>query len=435
MILPQLEKRLQDRYRLLVMQHLRAASPLTPGLSALPAVASAFASTQAAWRFYANDRTTLPALAQPLLDAARQAIAQARPDWGLVLHDQSSLAYGGHASKADLIPLRPCGLGYELTSALLVDGNSGDPIAPLELRLRAAGSVHSSRVPAPVPDTPWLDEILATMQAAQAAVPDCRLVHILDREGDSVGHYRDWAADGRTFLVRADALPRVRWQDEDPPLGEVARRLSAGGAFRFSREVMFHGQRARQEVAETAVVLARRACHQRWRGGKRLRRIVSGPPLPLRLVVSRVCGAGGDVLAEWLLLTNVSAEVSAETVALWYYWRWRIESYFKLLKSAGQQLENWQQETAAALAKRLVVASMACVVVWRLARAEGPEAAAARAALVRLSGRQMGRGKEFTAPALLAGLWVLLAGLAAVEQYGVDRLRAMRRQILGVDTS
>src|SRR6478752_10378108 len=116
MILPQLEKRLQDRYRLLVMQHLRAASPLTPGLSALPAVASAFASTQAAWRFYANDRTTLPALAQPLLDAARQAIAQAQPDWGLVLHDQSSLAYGGHASKADLIPLRPCGLGYELTS-------------------------------------------------------------------------------------------------------------------------------------------------------------------------------------------------------------------------------------------------------------------------------------------------------------------------------
>ena len=56
-------------------------------------------------------------------------------------------------------------------------------------------------------------------------------------------------------------------------------------------------------------------------------------------------------------------------MALWYYWRWRIESYFKLLKSAGQQVEAWQQGTAEAIAKRLVVASMACVVVWRLARA------------------------------------------------------------------
>jgi hypothetical protein len=187
-------------------------------------------------------------------------------------------------------------------------------------------------------------------------------------------------------------------------------------------------------VAEAAVVLTRRAWHQRRRGGKRLRRVVPGPPLPLRLVVSRVFGAGGELLAEWLLLSNVPAEVAAEAVALWYYWRWRVESYFKPLKSAGQQLEGWQQGTAEAVAKRLVVASMACVVVWRLARAEGPEAAGARAALVRLGGRQVRRGKGYTAPALLAGLWVLLAGLAAVEQYGVDGLRAMRRLILGGET-
>jgi hypothetical protein len=82
-----LEKRLRGRYRTLVMQHLRAAGPLTTGLSALPGVASAFASTQAAWRSYADGRTTLPALAQPLLAAARQAVEQARPDWGLVVHD------------------------------------------------------------------------------------------------------------------------------------------------------------------------------------------------------------------------------------------------------------------------------------------------------------------------------------------------------------
>jgi len=414
---------------------LRAADPLAPGLRALPAVASAFASTQAAWRFYANGRATLPALAVPLLDAARRAIDRDRPDWALVAHDQSALPYGRHASKADQTKLRPRGRGYELTAALLVSAATGDPVAPLELRLRAEGAVYSTRDPAPHPGACWLDEPLATMRAARAALPGCRLVHVIDREGDSVGHYRQWAAAGHTFLVRADAGPRAHWQGEDLPLGEVAGRLAAGGAFRPSRGVEFRGHKAWQQVAETAVALTRRANSHRPRRGHRRRRLVPGVPLPLRLVVSRVLGAAGEVLAEWLLLTNLPAALPAGEAALWYYWRWRIESYFKLLKSAGQQLGSWQQETAGAIAKRLLVASMACVVVWRLARARGAEASAERAALVRLSGRQMGRGKGFTAPALLAGLWVLLAALAAVEEYGLERLQAMQRQILGQDTS
>jgi hypothetical protein len=54
---------------------------------------------------------------------------------------------------------------------------------------------------------------------------------------------------------------------------------------------------------------------------------------------------------------------------LWYYWRWRIECYHKLLKSAGQRVEQWQQESAAAVARRLAVSAMSAVVVWHLARA------------------------------------------------------------------
>jgi len=52
------------------------------------------------------------------------------------------------------------------------------------------------------------------------------------------------------------------------------------------------------------------------------------------------------------------------------------QSFFKLLKSAGHQVEHWQQETAEAIAKRLLVATMACVVVWQLARSAEPEASA-----------------------------------------------------------
>jgi len=120
-------------------------------------------------------------------------------------------------------------------------------------------------------------------------------------------------------------------------------------------------------------------------------------------------------------------------VALWYYWRWRIESYHKLLKGAGQQVEHWQQETAAAMARRLLVAAMACVVVWRLARDEHPQAAAMRDVLVRLSGRQMRRGKiarGFTETALLAGLGVLLPMLELLEHHDVAELRGMAEAAL-----
>jgi IS4 transposase len=86
---------------------------------------------------------------------------------------------------------------------------------------------------------------------------------------------------------------------------------------------------------------------------------VAGEPVPLRLVVSQIRDGAGRVLAQWLLLSNVPAEVEAGTLAQWYYWRWRIESFFKLLKGAGRQLEAWQQHRAMAVAKRLLVVSAA----------------------------------------------------------------------------
>jgi len=69
---------------------------------------------------------------------------------------------------------------------------------------------------------------------------------------------------------------------------------------------------------------------------------------------------------------------------------------------------------------------MAGVVVWRLARETSPEAAELRGVLVRLSGRQMKRGKNarpFTEPALLAGLGVLIPMLELLLQYEVQELR------------
>ena len=133
------------------------------------------------------------------------------------------------------------------------------------------------------------------------------------------------------------------------------------------------------------------------------------------------------------MLTNLPPSVSAATVALWYLWRCKIESYHKLLKCVGQQVESWQQETAEALARRLTVVAMSPVVVWHLARDPRPEADEFRRVLVRLSGRQMKRGRNrrnFTEPALLTGLGVLVPMLVLLEHYDLNKLRHVAHEAL-----
>ena len=396
---------------------------MAAGLRALPTTAKPFASTQAAWRFFHNERVTLPRLARPLLVASRDGVAEQCDAFVLVVHDWSGLHYNGHTSKTDRVELsQSTDLGYELQTVLLVSDRSGDPLGVASLSLRAADGVHCSRQATVRPPLSQLDELAPAMELVEKQKLAKPAVHIIDAEADSVGHYREWIKQpGRYFLVRADAERIVEHEGQKRSFSAILQRLREQGAFRQTRDVLYHGTLARQGVAEIEVVLTQPARPQRRDG--RPRRAIPGPPVPLRLVISEVRDALGKVLAVWFLLTNVPSTVDAETIALWYYWRWRIESYFKLMKSAGQELEHWQQEDAEAIARRLLVASMACVVVWQLMRNNTPEAAEVRELLVRLSGRQMKRTKPFTAPALLAGLWVLLTILYVLERYQLQDLR------------
>jgi hypothetical protein len=418
-----LSKPLQDRYRKLVEGHSGQAKATAAGPRPLPAPTQAFAATQAAWRFWRNPRVTLPALAQPLLDCARGAAAGCQR-YTLVVHDWSHLDYATHTAKRDCRRgAHPGEVGYDAHVALAVSDRDGSPLAPVYQGLRAADGVHDSRftrVQAPVSSLDGLEPVFAFVRDQHWQRP---AVHIIDREADSVAHYRAWHRGAYLFLVRADAERRVRHDGRECALGAVVAALAQQGAFRPSREVEYHGRPARQEVAEAAVVLHGDAYENRVVDGRKRKRRVRGAPLALRLVVSRVFSPEGELLAEWLLLTNLPAEVDAATAALWYYWRWRIESYFKLLKSAGQEVEHWQQESAHAIALRLLVAAMACALVWQVARDSSPEGAALRRLLVQLSGRQMGWGAEFTEPALLAGLWVLLAMREVLQQHSAEDLQ------------
>ena len=428
--LPPLEGRLQRRFLAMVHSHSHAAPELAAGVASLLSTAKPFAATQAAWRFLNNDRVTLPALAVPLRASGCERVATTGAPFALLVHDWSKLAFSHTADKLDLVQLtHATDVGYELTTALLVSADDGTPLAPMEIHLRTATGMLSTRVRA-ARVVPHLEQVLPTMRASTAWGLAKPLLHVIDREADSVDHYRRWDADGHKILVRADDR-RVLWHGKSCLLSGIRRALRKRGVFRNVGSAEHHGRPAQLWVAETHVVLHRPA--KKNVGGMKFER--SGRPLELRFVVVQLRDEQGRVMAEWMLLSNAPlAWATTDILAYCYYWRWRIESFFKLLKSHGQQLERWQQQSGQAIARRLLVAAMACVLVWQLQADNTPQAMELKNVLVRLSGRQMKRKRPHTAPALLAGLWVLLSMLALLEHTSLHAIRRLAATIPYLNT-
>jgi hypothetical protein len=423
-----------------VSEHSHAVNAVVTGLSTLPGTAQPFAATRAMSRFLNHEDIAFHALIEPAQDAVRAALVQRSGRFMLVVHDWCMFNFNQHHSKRDrYVRSHDTDLGYELGTALIVDAADGRPLGPMEFRLRTAAGMLSTRVAGAALPPGHVDELDDVMAATRGWGVGRTPIHVIDREADSVGHYRRWQAAGHRFVVRADRERLVLHAGRECKLDEVAAGLA--GSFtdvldtRGRPEVVtIRAGTGRVRVAEAAVVLHRPARHHtgaKTAGGHKKQIEVPGPPLPLRLVVTRVVDEAGAVLAEWWLLTNVAgADADAATIGRWYAWRWGIESYHKLIKSAGMNAEAWQQETGAAFLRRLCVASMACLTVWHLQRDESAAAAKLRVVLVRLSGRQMKHRVESTAPALLAGLERLLAidDLMQVEDLQ-DILALARRQL------
>lgn len=421
-------------------EHAHAVNALVTGLSALPGAARPFAAARAMTRFLNHEGIPFHALIEPAQDAVRATLAGRPGRFVLVAHDWCMFNFNRHASKRDrYVRSHAADAGYELGTALAIDADDGSPLGPMEFRLRTASGMLCTRPGGAALPPGHVDELDDVMAAAAGWHPGRTPVHVIDREADSVGHYRRWHAAGHRFVVRADRSRAVLHGGRECELGEVVAGLA--GSFVEPRDasgrpevVTTRAGTGTVRVAEAAVVLhrpARRQTGERTAGGNKRQVEVPGPPLPLRLVVTRVVDDSGAVLAEWWLLTNVGAgDADASTIGRWYAWRWAIESYHKLLKSAGMNAEAWQQESGAAFLRRLCVASMACLTAWHLRRDASPEAARLRVILVRLSGRQMKHRVESTAPALLAGLERLLAIDDLMQVEDLDEILQLARRHL-----
>ena len=324
--IPDVEKRLQDRYQQLVQEHAGQAQAGAAGPRLLPNETSTHAAAMAAWRFFQNPRITFTRLAQPLLQAAADAAQRHCQQFALVPLDWSKLDFRHHPSKTDCTQIGNSDeRGYKLLSALLLDDQLGLPRAPVCMQLQTAQGLLSSRFDRPRRCLSTLDELTPLLSFVHTLPLGKRPVCVIDAEADSVAHYRQWDQRGWLFLVRADPERYARLakaDGEELRLSALAERLQQQRALTQSRSVDYQGRPVQQYVAAAAVVLDRPACQNRVVEGKRRRRKIPGKALPLRLIITELRDEQGQVLERWYLLTNLPALVPAATVALWYYWRW-----------------------------------------------------------------------------------------------------------------
>ena len=148
-------------------------------------------------------------------------------------------------------------VGYDLQTSLIVSDQNGQPLAPVAQRLVSAdGSYATYGDPRPsLPVKDHLDEVSDCIQFLDGQGFAKPLVHLIDREGDSVGHIRRWETTGSHWLVRVKDNPKVDYEDKPMACKAVAQEL----VFSKTRQVSYHGKTYWQWVAEADVTLTRPA--------------------------------------------------------------------------------------------------------------------------------------------------------------------------------
>jgi hypothetical protein len=357
------DKRLGDRLGKLVGQFSERMG------QSIPMACQDWASTKAAYRFFASERVNEALILQGHFDATRERVS-ATTGPVLVLHDTTEFSYKREADAAigrtHKVPTgnggrsrmhTVCGL---LMHASLVATTDGLPLGLAAIKFwtrkkfkgtnRLKRKVNLTRIPIERKESVrWL----RNLKESSALLGDpSRLVHIGDRESDI---YELFCAAQETethFLVRT-CVDRLA-QDGVITIDKVMEDVRVRGLHRV--EVLDRKGKPSEAVLEL-----------------RYRRIRVLPPIgkqrrypPLRLTVLHAQEQGtphGRDPVAWKLITDLPIRNRSEAVEklTWYALRWRIETYFKVLKS-GCKAESLRLRTAERLT---CVIAVFCILAWR----------------------------------------------------------------------
>jgi hypothetical protein len=333
----------------------------------IPAACGGWAETQAAYRFFDNQKVSVDKILQPHQSATHQRIAN--HPLVILLHDTTELDYTRHPHTEGLGPLAndPCrGMFLHATLAVTPERQAlGVLKATFWTRDEKDPNKTKRRKQEPIENKEsyrWVESYRLATQVA-TRTPQTRIVSVSDREGDIYEIFVQAAQTsqpGRAdFIVRASRDRILREPTQEEGQGKLWAKVSTAPVL---GEVEFAMATAPQRSARTvrqSIQALRVKLNPPQRKGKRL------PEVEVNAVYLReVDPPKGEAPVEWLLLTSLPTDhfQQARQVAQWYLCRWPIELFFKIIKS-GCVVEDRQLETAQRLERCL---ALYLIIAWRI---------------------------------------------------------------------
>ncbi len=357
-----------------------AAMAVTDPAASFPQMARSDGELEGIYRFLNNHRVAADGILDPHFRATLARMAPLKRV--AVVHDSTQFAFrNGVAEVLGYLP-GPGQRGIMGHFALAVD-EGGIPLGVL--------GVEALTPPAPKPrrrgkkhrlyDRNSLQKLAARWGRLVRAVREridgrTSVIHVMDREADSYELMHEISEANESFVIRlrhGDRLARSPSDEKHDwrPVEEVA----TGGRFVAKREVPVSARRHSKDQTY------KRRYPERDRRVATLRvealpvvfkkpgviRFEPNLPASINVNIVRVWEPSpppGEEPVEWLLITNepIDIQQQVEAVIDWYRRRWKIEEYFKALKT-GCAFERRQLQTRAALVNTL---ALLAPIAWQL---------------------------------------------------------------------
>ncbi|MBU1950796.1 MAG: IS4 family transposase [Candidatus Eisenbacteria bacterium] len=344
-----------------------------------------WAETKAAYRFFQNENVDV----REILAAHRRRTAErARKHKRLLaIQDTSYFVYTNHTKTEGLgrISLKKGknvekiysnGLVMHTCLAVTVEGL---PLGLLDQKIFARKlrqeRTHTGKGRKPHDLLPieeketyrWLEALMNTKQALAGT----EVITVCDREADLYDFFKLSDQLGTPVLVRATANRTVNRKSRYAEKGVVKlwdhiRKQHETGSFTIEVHRRKRTKHCEARDARTATVTLRFGSFQLNppRNNPKHKREELSDMEMYAVYVLEPDPPDGEQPVEWMLLTNLPVRSFAEAYekVLWYCLRWRIEMYFKVLKS-GFRVEACRLARAERLTRYLAVMS---IVGWRL---------------------------------------------------------------------
>lgn len=317
--------------------------------ASIPQACGDWSDTQAAYRFFSNDKVEWSAILAPHIK--NSVLRMAAHDVVLCIQDTTELDFNGQKATG----LGP--LSYERQRGMYVHptyavSTSREPLGVLDAWMWARElKDKDGKRPGITESVRWIEGYERLAELAPQ-LPTTRLVYLADREADimalmvrarDLGMPVDWLVRSKSNRTLPDGDKLWDSVTKEASLGEIRFTLPKGRGH-SAREVV-------QEVWAKKVTLP---------DGKK------GVVQAYCIVAREINPPAGEKPVEWRLLTNLSVETREQAVKMidWYLARWEIEMLFHVFKN-GCRIEALQLESIERIERALVVY---LIVAWRIAR-------------------------------------------------------------------